>query len=212
MRLVSSSGATAADRQDAYAAYQVVANELPAVRAMADSWRKGLAGLLAAVIGFSLIQGRSNLNQLSPGWAILVGVLLAAVLVVGAAAAWLILGAAHGTPRPIPVISGQRSDGTTAVAATTHDLAMSALRRLRIGLLLTGLAVVLLVAAIGSTWYGPARSGSKIAVTDGGGTLWCGTSKQARNGSLTLDTAAGTVVVDLTKVQTLTPVESCPKS
>ncbi|MEE6163442.1 MULTISPECIES: hypothetical protein [unclassified Mycolicibacterium] len=212
MKLTPSHDATVQHRQDALNTYRMVSEELPAVRAMADSWRKGIAGLLVAVVGFTVIRGRSDLSQLATGWAIAVGGLLAGVVIVGGFAAYQILGAAHGWPRPVPAISGRRTDGTVAAAPTTHDLTMKSLAALRQGMGAAVVSVVLLMAAIGVTWFGPAKEPARLAVTDGSGASICGKVKQTDHGRITLDTAAGTTVIDLGKATNLMPVETCPGS
>jgi len=182
---------------------------------MADSWRKGLAGLLVAVLGFTLIRGRSDLGQLVTGWAVAVAVLLALVIAVGGFAAYQILGAASGWPKPIPAITGRRSDGSVASAPTTHDLAMKSLAALRQGMVAAALAVLLLLAAIATTWFGPAKESARLQVIDGSGAVLCGKVKETDHGKVTLETTAGTTVVQLGTVTSLAPVDACeqtPKS
>lgn len=212
MRLAAQPGATAQNRQDALNAYRAVSQELPAVRAMADSWRKGLAGLLVAVLGFTLIRGRSDLGQLVTGWAVAVAVLLALVVAIGGFAAYQILGAASGWPKPIPAITGRRSDGRTASAPTTHDLAMKSLAALRQGMAAATLAVLLLLAAIATTWFGPAKESAPLYVVDGSGAVFCGKVKETDHGRITLESGTGTTVVQLGAVTNLAPVDSCPES
>jgi hypothetical protein len=212
MKLTASHDATAQHRQDALNTYRMVSQELPAVRAMADSWRKGMAGLLIAVVGFTVIRGRSDLSQLATGWALAVGGLLVGVVVVGGFAAYQILGAAHGWPRPVPAISGRRSDGTVAAAPTAHDMTMKSLTALRQGMGATVLSVALLLAAIAVTWFGPAKEPARLIVTDGSGATMCGKVKQTDHGRVTLETTTGTTVVDLSKATNITPVATCPGS
>jgi hypothetical protein len=71
---------------------------LPRVRAAAVAWRNGLAGLLAGLLGFSLVKGRSDVSQLAWPWNVAVGVLLLAALMIGGYGATRLLWAAHGRP------------------------------------------------------------------------------------------------------------------
>jgi hypothetical protein len=210
MKLTPHHSATPLNRQDALNTYLVVSQELPAVRAMADSWRKGIAGLLIAVVGFTLIRGRADLNQLSSGWAIAVAALLCGVLVVGGFAAYQILGAAHGYPRPVPINTGQRTDKTSAKPMTSHDLAMRSLSGLRQGVLAAVLAAILMVAAIALTWFAPAKQSARLLVIDGAGAVMCGAVEQTDRGRVTLQTATGTVVIDLAGATNVAPVDECP--
>jgi hypothetical protein len=212
VKLAPHHGATPQQRQDALNTYRVVSQELPAIRAMADSWRKGLAGLLAAVVGFTLIRGRTDLTQLQPCYAITVAVLLGLTLVVGGFAAYQILGAAHGWPRPIPINPGKRSDDTTVTPLTSHDVAMKSLSGLRQGMTAAVISAILLVAAIAITWFGPGKQPAGLLVTDSSGTITCGTVKQTDNGRVTLQTSAGAVVVDLTGAKHVAAVDDCPAS
>ncbi|MFF3228856.1 hypothetical protein ACFYV7_39105 [Nocardia suismassiliense] len=210
-RLSASHGATAQNRQDAQRVYQSVSAELESVRAMADNWRKGVAGLLVAVVGFSLIRGRGDLDQLDQNWAIVVAGLLGLTLVVGGFAAYQILGAAYGWPKPTPILPGPRSDGRVRRPMTKHDLAMKSLAALRRGMLSAIAAATMLAAAVAITWFGPAKDGPRLSVTDGTGASWCGTVKETAQGSAVLQTATGTIAVRLDGLSNLRPVANCPQ-
>ena len=51
--------------QHAQAVQRMLRDELTVVRAAATAWRNGLAGLLAAMLGFSLVKGRSDIGTLA---------------------------------------------------------------------------------------------------------------------------------------------------
>nr|ADK54886.1 hypothetical protein [uncultured soil bacterium] len=138
-------------------------SELDRVRQAALAWRNGLAGLLAAVVGFSLIKGRSDIGELTSTASVAVGVILATALVVGTGAALALLYAAHGRP------SVQRLKSATEVVLADHREALSAARALRRGIVLSLICGALLATAVGVTWYGPADPGSAkpAAVTAG---------------------------------------------
>lgn len=210
MKLVARHGATLQHMQDARNAHQLLTGELDAVRAMAGSWSIGLAGLLAAVLGFGLIRGRSDLERLDRGWAVAVAVLLGLVLLVGAYAAYRILGAAHGVPTPRPLRRGHRFDGRQGRPRTNHEIATSALDSLRRGMIATASALALLVLAVAITWFGPPREGLRISLIDGTGAPLCGAVKETSTGTITLQTSTSTVVVTLASAHSVRPVQSCP--
>ncbi|WP_216916703.1 hypothetical protein [Nocardia noduli] len=211
-RLVASYGATPQNRQDAQNVYQSVIAELDTVRAMADNWRKGIAGLLVAVIGFSLIRGRTDLDRLDQRWAIAVAALLAATLIIGGFAAYRILGAAYGRPKAVPLLPGPRFDGRTRTPTTRHDLALASLAALRQGILAATGAVAALATAVAITWFGPPREGPQLSVTDSAGASWCGTVKESGPGTAVLATAAGTVRIRLDTVMYIRSVATCPRT
>jgi len=196
--------ATEADLRAAQEGERLLAAELPRVREAATAWRNGLGGLLAALVGFSLIKGRSDVSQLAGSWAVWVGILLLAALVAGAAGALLLIRAANGRPAVVPareLLSRNTADHVEAVTAA------GALRR---GIALTLGCAALLVAAVGATWYGPGREKPVLQVTVPGGTV-CGSVVALTDGNLTLDTAAGEVTTKLAEASAVQPLTSCPQ-
>ncbi|MEV6811752.1 hypothetical protein [Micromonospora sp. NPDC051296] len=153
IRLRPGPPATVADLRRAQEVAGLLRGELDRVRAAALAWRNGLGGLLVALVGFSLIRGRSDISTLAPGWGALVGVLLLAAVAAGVAGALALLRAAHGPLSVAPV-------GTLPPAPLgDHREAMAAARALRTGVRLVLLCTALLVAAVGVTWYAPAAIG-----------------------------------------------------
>src|SRR5258708_14381477 len=92
--------ATVADLHAAQERQRLLAAELPRVREAATAWRNGLGGMLAALIGFGLIKGQSDISQLAPSCAAWTGILLLSALIVGAGAARLLIPPAIGPPPP----------------------------------------------------------------------------------------------------------------
>src|SRR5512144_240910 len=86
------------DRLVARAQRRLPTDELPRVRAMALAWRNGLGALLAGLIGFGLVKGRTDVGELASPYGPLVGALLVLSLVAGSIAVVLLLRAAHGRP------------------------------------------------------------------------------------------------------------------
>ncbi|WP_234584556.1 hypothetical protein, partial [Micromonospora sp. MH99] len=87
IRLRPGPPATVADLHRAQQLAGLLRGELERVRAAAVAWRNGLGGLLVALVGFSLIRGRTDVTTLAAGWGALVGILLLAALAAGVAGA-----------------------------------------------------------------------------------------------------------------------------
>ncbi|MEV7376244.1 hypothetical protein AB0O51_35810 [Streptomyces sp. NPDC090301] len=197
--------ATAADlRRAEFLAEQLgPSGELRRVRVAATAWRNGLAGLLIALTGFTLVTGRSDVGQLARPAGIAAGLLLAASLTAGGAGAWLLLRAAHGVPRVLP------ATGPVDPVALDHEEALDALRDLRAGRFLVLLHTVLLAAAVATTWYGPAREDPVLRIRTDTQSV-CGTPGAVRGDVLELKTPEGPLAVDLSRVTQLAPAAACP--
>ncbi|MET8367134.1 hypothetical protein ABZU53_26600 [Micromonospora sp. NPDC005194] len=154
IRLRPGPPATVADLHRAQQLAGLLRGELERVRAAAVAWRNGLGGLLVALVGFSLIRGRTDVTTLAAGWGALVGVLLLAALAAGVAGALALLRAAHGRLTVTPVAA------LPPAPLGDHLEALAAVRSLRTGVGLVLLCTALLVAAVGVTWYAPARPAS----------------------------------------------------
>jgi hypothetical protein len=143
--------ATRTDLLTAQERRRLLRDELANVRATAAGWRNGLAGLLAALTGFSLIRGRSDISQLAHPWDVAVGLLLLLALLAGVGAALCLLRATSGSPVMTSV--------TTLPPIMPYEYleAWRALRALRLGIALSLCCGALLVTAIATTWYGPQK-------------------------------------------------------
>lgn len=196
------------DRAAAIEYHRVVSDELPRVRAAALAWRNGVAGLLAGLLGFSLVRGRSDVTALAQPYAAIVGVLLLLALVLGGLAAFLLLRAAHGRPAAVAL---RQSDGSgSSVIGLDHAETLAAVRALRNGLSLALVAAGLLCAAVALTWYGPVTSSDpRLDLLLPGGAV-CGTVVEVSRGSLTIDTEHGRVQVPLRRALAMRPVTTCP--
>ena len=160
------------DRSKARAERILLVGELDRIRVRALAWRNGLGALLAGLIGFSLIKGRSDVTELRPSFAVWVGVLLLLALLVGGVAAVLIIRAAHGRPfaRSLRKLGGGGDPIDAARWAEIHGSE----RALWYGVLLSFSCVVLLVGAVGLTWYGPPKDKPRLEIRLIGGTRYCG--------------------------------------
>jgi hypothetical protein len=151
-RAISPGGAaTQADLLMARVHRRLLRAELPWIRAAATAWRNGLAGLLAAIAGFSLIRGRSDIRELAPAWGVFVGLVLLATLLSGVAAAFSLIRAASGRPSLTPL------EKLPPAMPYEYIEARKALRALRRGIGLSLCCAALLAAAVAITWYGPGR-------------------------------------------------------
>jgi hypothetical protein len=172
------------------------------VRSAATQWRNGLAGLLVALIGFSLIRGRSDISELKPAAAAVVGVLLLLALLVGASGALYLLRASNGRPAVIAVT--ELAPGPIA----DHVEAAASAQALRRGIGLSLACAALLAAAVATTWYGPARELPKVEFTTDGQT-YCGTVVGIDRGAVTLRAVAGEIVIELNDLKALRAVDTC---
>jgi hypothetical protein len=176
--------------------------ELPAVRTAAIAWRNGLGALLAAVVGFGLIKGRSDISQLAPPWNAVSGGLLLLALACGATAAILLLRAANG----VPALQNLRI--TRPGAAWAHAEAVTSMHALRHGVWWFFGCVASLVVAVAVTWYGPAAANPQLSVMFGD-TAACGTIVRVSNEILTIKTSVGQTTVNLAKATAMRIVDSC---
>jgi hypothetical protein len=194
--------ATPSDLLWAQAQERALEAELPAVRTLAAAWRNGLGALLAAVVGFGLVKGRSDITQLAPPWNAWAGVLLLLSLLCGAVAAFFLLRAATGMPA-LRATARARPGLTWA-----HSEALASLTALRRGVFLFFACVSLLVGAVGVTWYGPASDKPRLRVVTDGPPL-CGSIVRLSGGVLTLRTSAGDIDVDLRWASGMQIVDRC---
>ncbi|WP_237276573.1 hypothetical protein [Streptomyces caniscabiei] len=186
----------------------MVKDELPKVRAAALAWRNGVGVLLAGLIGFGLLKGRTDVSQLASPYNLIVGVVLLCSLLAGIVAALLMLRAAHGRPAAVPFrYEGQDHDPGSRMASE-HSESQRAARALSWGLLLSLACVTFLVTAVGMTWYGPSKAQPHIEIQVAGGTH-CGKVVRLKGGRLTLGTDHGEITVSLRKAETLKAVDSC---
>jgi hypothetical protein len=199
------------DRLVARAQRRLPTDELTRVRAMALAWRNGLGALLAGLIGFGLVKGRTDVGSLASPYGVVVGVLLVLALLAGGIAAILVLRAAHGRPAgaSMAAVAARPSDDPEGDAEQV-EAGVSA-RALENGVRLAFVCVTLLVAAVAVTWYGPAKSKPQIAVVTSGST-WCGDVVKLSGGILTLKTDTGQTDVRLGEAVGLRAVAACPQA
>jgi hypothetical protein len=210
IRVAASPGAAPSDRDAAKASRELLAGELSRVRAGALAWRNGLAALLAGLVGFGLVKGRSDLTQLASPYAVVAGCLLAASLVVGASSALLLMRAAHGRPYAVALRKVTGGSAADRVQAVWQAEASASQKALRWGVVLCMCTVMLLAGTVGVTWYGPGNDQSLVEVQLSNGTRQCGEIVSLSDGRLTLKTPLGQIAVNLTRADGIAPVDSCP--
>lgn len=196
-------------RADLYRARQreeLLRSELSRVREAALAWRNGLAALLAGLIGFGLVKGRSDVTGLRQSFAVTVGVLLLASLIIGTLGALWLMSAAHGLP---VIVSRQHAD-----IDDDHAHALRATAQLRRGIWATLGCAAVLVTAVGVTWYGPGEPATTLRVTTPHSGIECGSRLRLAEGQpAILDTGHGLLPLGLRDGVTVSVSSSaCPGS
>ncbi|WP_329285588.1 hypothetical protein [Streptomyces sp. NBC_00691] len=184
--------------------HRLAREALPRIRAAATGWRNAAGVLMAGLVGFGLVKGRTDVGQLEPAWAAAVGFLLLAALVCGAWGAYLLNRAAHGPLATVP--AGSRATRS----AIEHRETRTALRAMRRGIGLGLGCACLLVVAVGTTWYGPSAKGPALEVTSPGTGTVCGTVTRVAEGTIWLKSGGTTTQIPLAGVTRLRTVEACP--
>ncbi len=209
LRVSPGPDATPHDALVAEAQLHVLTDELPRIRATALAWRNGLAALLVGLVGFGLIKGRSDVGQLASPWGAAVGVLLCLSLIAGAIGAALLLRAAHGPPWAISAQDVVNDAAEDPTGEADRAEALDSAQALGRGVALVYLCAALLVAAVGLSWYGPAKDSASLLVVTHNGDQ-CGKVVRLANGILTLKTSSGQVGVPMTQATGISAVERCP--
>lgn len=133
--------------------------------------------------------------------------MLLAALIVGAAAAVLVMRAAHGRPYSAALPGNDVPDPAAAARRIEADRSE---RALGWGVRLVFGCVALLTSAVAVTWYGPEKDKPRIEVQMLDNSRWCGEVVLVRTGWLTIKTAKGQVAVDLSKTATVAATDACP--
>jgi hypothetical protein len=201
--LFGDSSGTAGSHQTTSAGENSSASRLVELRASAKGWH----GVQLAVLGFiglcGVLQGAAGQN--GPHWLqVLAGLLVLLALALACTATALVATAAW----PVHEIE----DGV-ATGASADNLLHHTARRLRLGIMITFLAVVVLaVGATSSWWPADAPSSSSdaglVEITTNQGAA-CGTLQDGDPGSITISSGGRQVAVPAESVVRLRPVTSC---
>jgi hypothetical protein len=200
--LIGDSASTAGSRQTTNSAENSSASRLVELRASAKGWH----GVQLAVLGFiglcGVLQGAAG--QKGPHWLqVLAGLLVLLALVLACLATALVATAAW------PV---QELENGVAAGVSADNLLHQTAGRLRLGIMITFLAVVVLAVGATSSWWpeDPASSGgaSLVEVTTNQGAA-CGTLQDGDPGNVTISSGGQRVVVPAASVVRLRPVAAC---
>lgn len=206
---ISPGQATDRDRRVATARALLATGQLPRIRTAALAWRNGIGALLVGLVGFGLVKGRTDVSELARPWDAIVGGLLLVALGVGSAAAWLMMRAAHGRPSAVSMSKVVDASSADPILKGEIDEAEESATALRRGVLFSFCCALLLCAAVGLTWYGPARDNPRLLVHLTGGDTLCGEVVNIDAGKLILKAAAGPVTVDVMQINGLQPIDTC---
>jgi hypothetical protein len=176
------------------------ASRLVELRTSARGWH----GVQLAVLGFIGLCGvlQGNAAQDEPRWLqVLAGVLVLVALALACTATALVATAAW----PVHEIEDGPPAGV-AVDSLLHHTAS----RLRLGIVITFLSVVVLTLGATSSWWpnDASRETSQVEVTTSQGTA-CGQLRDADPGTIAVQTARGPIAIPAGDVVRLRPVASC---
>ena len=177
---------------DAGAAQQVAAPRQEELSASARGWHT----IQMAVLGFSGICGvlRTTASHSTARGA---GLLAVAALGVACLAVFTVGRVAY----PVTAATGD--------AGATPDPAGAA-ARLRAGIRLTIVALILAVIAGLSGWWPSAAATTATAITGTTGQAWCGQLVNGPSGAISVRTANGVIAVPTQAIAQVRPVAACP--
>jgi hypothetical protein len=162
---------------------------------------RGWHAIQLAVLGFIGICGvlRSADSAVPTGVQLLAGVLAVAALLIACAAVFIVGGVAF------PIDATRARANPSALDQATA--------RLRGGIRLTVVALILAVVAALSGWWphagGGAAGTATVSVSDGSGRSWCGELVAGSSGSVSINTSGGVVAVPVQAVAAIRPVTGC---
>jgi hypothetical protein len=205
-RITASRAATPFERYWELEAEKAIRGALPAIRSTATKWAATI-GTLTGIFGIAaLIKGRENIAELTRGFEIAVGVLVALALVLSVIAVLLAALAAQGSVKGVR--DGPSLRALYASQMRTAHLQLSFSRATAV------VAVLVLVVAIGMTWYGPAQALSPQSVTvlatTRGGETFCGTLVISGSELLGIKSGKALHSIKAGDIVTLAPVSACP--
>lgn len=179
--------------------------ELPRVRAAAEKWLASLGaltGLFAAVV---VVKGRDDIGELTQDARVGVACLVLGAFTLAVVAIVLGAHAAQGAPRKRELDDGRALRRWSSTAAQT---ASGLLRWSRI---LAILAVGLMAAAVGATWFGPTIHESRLLLVSRTGATVCGRVESGPPvAGVRLKTSTGVVTLPASAVLVALTVAECP--
>lgn len=184
-------------------------NQLGVARKQADTWRAGLATLTTLLAGVLIVKGKSDASALPVSYQIWVAALLAVALLLLLAATLWLSRALAGPPDERILLTGEGLEDWTAGEVRAIGRALSWVAGM------AAASVVLIAAAVGVTWFGPAARPQpagdplvRVTVASGQscGAL-VGETRQAV--ILTAPSGHAPTVIPLPSVLAITPVAAC---
>lgn len=180
---------------------------LERVRKAATDWRNAQVALLGLITVVSVVKGQDSIRSLSGPAQVWVGLLLLAALVCAGTGTYLVAEIAYGLPR----VSARFRTGNREAPKAVDDtaLAVRGTRRLRAGLVFTFVALGLMTAAVGVTWYGPSAAKLNVKIETTQGTTTCGEFVSGGSEMLLVSTGQGRASVPVDTIVTVTPTATC---
>jgi len=150
------------DERDRYA--QLTAGSMDGVRAIAQTWRNGLAAFITLITTGVIIRGPDTTADLPAAWRTAVTVLIGGGLLLAVLGLWQVLAAEAGTDPRKQTLQDIRAAHGTLTTYQVH-LAAKAASSLQRGRRAVAAAILLLLAGIAVTWWAPAAAPSPPAST-----------------------------------------------
>lgn len=186
---------------------QAAETQLSNTRKTAENWKNGLAGLLTLVATVLFIKGKSAVDEFTPGWRIVVGIVLLSALAVAVWGTWLSLRAAYGTPKVVRAADVAAQGGLTGWRL---DQTQSAIDDLTLARALAVVAACLVAVVIALSWWTRKAPPAYVNITKGSKT-YCGELTRLDKGTLDLRIdAKHTMTISVRDVRSLKLVSSCP--
>jgi hypothetical protein len=129
---------------------QQIPDELARVRAQAEQWRNGLAGITALFTAAGLFSGQRTVAALAMEARVWAGCAVIASIVTAAIGLYLSMSAAFGIPARRPGAAGMAQ----AVIGELRLLRRT-VRALHGAMVCAFISLALMLAALAVTWYGP---------------------------------------------------------
>jgi hypothetical protein len=202
VRLFAGRRATPEDLRELEQLDELDKGELERVRSAADKWKTGLAALLGLTATVSVVKGRDSFSSLSTTSQHVIIVILAAALVCAMVAALLAMSAAYGPLR-------RQLLGTADLRTLRLKAAEGARRDLRLARGLTVLAVALLAAAIGITWWASEPTPAMARITKADNSSLCAKYVRSSEQAIFIGDGSAATGIPFAQVKRVAFSQSC---
>jgi hypothetical protein len=185
---------------------QLQLEALDRVRAVAEKWTASIGALFGLFGALLIVRGRTDIAQLSSDYELLVAIVLGLGILSAAVAVGFAAFAAQGTP------SNVQWPGGPDLRTWTHTEAVKAKGRLFWSRVATAAAMLLVLGAIGLTWFGETdAAGPNVVVVSPAGAVLCGELVRA-GGTLSVRPSGGEAVAvgKEASAASVTVVPKCP--